>query len=106
MRIGIILTDLKSEIKKEEAVRISTRRNKKSIRHWAVDIGKPYIGKSGKKLIIPGDVLIGMYIKWKHPRVQIDLGLPRRVRNTGIVWVRLAPAQHRHDLPQQVNPST
>ena len=67
MKIGILLTNPKAEKKKDELVKVNSRK-----RPWARSTPRRFTILRDGKRHIPGDVSIGQYIMWNYPDIEID----------------------------------
>ena len=74
IKIGILITRAKSEKKKDELVYINSRK-----RPWLKDTPKEFTIRRGNKVYAPGDISIGMYIKWNWKNVDIDFIRPTEI---------------------------
>lgn len=78
LRIGILITRAKAEKKKDELVSIESRKRpwlklskEKEYKHLTI--------KRGRKTCVPGDVSIGLYIKWNWNNVDVDFIHPHEI---------------------------
>lgn len=79
LKIGIILTRVKSEKKKDELVSITSRKrpwlkyayDKKKHKHLSI--------KRDGKRCVPGDVSVGLYILWNWKNVEVDFITPEEI---------------------------
>lgn len=74
MRIGILLTRLHAEKKKDELVRINSKK-----RPWLKETPRKFTIRRGKHLWTSGDVSVGMYLMWNWKNVVIDFIRPEDI---------------------------
>lgn len=78
LRIGILLTRAKAEKKKDELVNVESRK-----RPWLkLAKDREYRNltiKRGNKTCVPGDVSVGMYVKWNWNNVDVDFIHPHEI---------------------------
>lgn len=74
MRIGILLTRKKQELKKEEVININDKR-----RPWLKYASDELTVKSKGNTFIPDDAAIGMYLETQFKNVIVDYILPKDI---------------------------
>ena len=73
INIGIVITDPRSERKKQELVVYSRRRP------WCKNVKLKYMVNRKGVLSIPGDIAIGYYIMYKYKNVKVDFIRPSEI---------------------------
>ena len=86
INIGIVITDPRSERKKQELVVYSKKRP------WCKNIKLKYMVNRKGVLSIPGDIAIGYYIMYKYKNVKVDFIRPseisvRRFHSNDLVFI-------------------
>ena len=73
INIGIVITNPRSERKKQELVVYSRRRP------WCKNVKLKYMVNRKGVLSIPGDIAIGYYIMYKYKNVKVDFISPSEI---------------------------